>query len=307
MNRYAKKFRVLSSLCILLNLVALFLPVTRRIQENYGDLTWSQMDYIQGALAKYLPFWGDEVVQLTTEQAGLVFLFMIMPLVLAVIAGIWGMTGNYVQKISSILAFAVLLLYIGMSVSVSSLWPELEEGQEYMRGIACTLTLIFSGCGAAAGIAALIATPGKVKVPETSIPQVEEIKQQQVEAQYNIMMEEKQESPRQENQKKPVHGVLLGVTGIYAGAEIPLTDGEYILLGRESSNHLVFEGQPGVSRNHCRIKWDAMRQKYIFRDYSSNGSFVNGSEDCLPQNLDLELEPGTMIAIGDERNTFCLQ
>ena len=44
MNRFAKKFRVLGSLCVLLNLIAFFQPVTMRIQENYADLTWSQLD-----------------------------------------------------------------------------------------------------------------------------------------------------------------------------------------------------------------------------------------------------------------------
>lgn len=225
-----------------------------------------------------------------------------LPLLLSVLAGIWGLAGSHTQKVSSILEIGVLLLYIGMAVSAGILWPEPSAGQGYLRGSACTWNLVFSGCGAVLAIAALAATPRKVKVAEKNIPQVEEIKQEQVEAKYNIVMEDKQEAP-----KEPVHGVLAGLTGIYAGAKIPLIDGEYVLLGRLPSNHLVFEGQANVSRKHCRIKWDAAKQKYIVRDYSSNGSFANGSEDCLPQNLDLELEPGTTIAIGDESNVFCLE
>ena len=241
-------------------------------------------------------------MELTSGQVGWILLFMVLPLVLSLLAGIWGIVGNHTQKVSSVLVFAVLLLYIGMAAAISSLWPAAAEGQTYCRGLGCTLPLVFSGCGAVLSLAALASAPRKAKMAESSIPQVEEIKQQQVEAKYNIMMEE-----NQEKQKKPVHGVLVGLTGIYAGAEIPLTDGEYILLGRQSNNHLVFEGQSNISRNHCRIKWDAVRQKYIFRDYSSNGSFANGAEDCLPQNLDLELEPGTTIALGDENNIFCLK
>lgn len=241
-------------------------------------------------------------LELTQGQAGLILFFMVLPLIVSLIAGIWGMVGSYVQKVSSVLAFTVLLLYIGMTATVGRLWPEALEGQIYCRGSACTLNLIFSGVGAVLGAAALAAAPRKMQSVESSIPQVEEIKQEQLEAKYNIMMEEKQEE-----RKGSKHGVLVGLTGIYAGAEIPMTDGEYILLGRQSSNHLVFEGQSDISRNHCRIKWDAGRQKYVFRDYSSNGSFVNGSEDCLPQNLDLELQPGTTIAIGDGSNTFCLK
>lgn len=302
MNRFAKKFRVFAGLCVLLNLAAVFLPVTRRIQENYPDLTWNQMDYIQSALTKCIPFLEESTVELTGGQSAWILLFMVLPLLLAAIAGIWGIIGSHAQKTSSVLALLVLLLYIGMVMTVDTLWPEAAEGQRYHRGIACTLTLLFSGVGAILSVAALAAVPKKIKMASGGIPQVEEIKQQRVEAKYSIMMEEKQES-----RVEPEHGVLIGVTGIYAGAAIPLTDGEYILLGRGVSNHLVFEGQTNVSRNHCRIKWDAGRQKYIFRDYSSNGSFANGSEDCLPQNLDLELEPGTTIALGDGGNTFRLK
>lgn len=297
MNRFAKKFRVLGSLCVLLNLAAFFLPVTKRIQENYADLTWSQLDYVKGALGE-----ASEAVSVSMVW---VLLLMVLPLLLSLTAGIWGLAGSYVQKVSSILEFFVLFLYIGMTAGISSLWPEIAEGQSYCRGTACTLTLVFSGLGAVFAVASLIATPRKIKTPEKNIPQVEEIKQEQVEARYNIMnvmTEEHQAVPAE-----PEHGVLVGQTGLYAGAEIPLTDGEYIRLGRQSDNHLIFEGQLNVSRNHCQIKWDAARQKYVFRDYSSNGSFVKGVSDCLPQNLDVELAPGTVIAIGDETNTFYLK
>lgn len=302
MNRFAKKFRVLGSLCILLNMAALFLPVTKRIQENYADLTWNQVDYIKGALSRFFPAFAEESSDVAAVSAGWVFFFIILPLLLALTAGIWGLAGNYVQKVSSFLSFAVLLLYIGMAVSVSRLWPEAAVGQTYCRGEACTAVLVFSGLGAVFAIAALISTPGKIKTAETVIPQVEEIRQEQVEAKYNIMMEEQQKP-----QKEPEHGVLIGRAGLYAGAEIPLTDGECIRMGRKADNHLVFSGQDNISRSHCQIKWDERRQKYIFRDYSANGTFANGSPDCLPQNLDLDLDPGTTIALGDESNTFYLK
>lgn len=302
MSRFAKKFRVLSSFCVLLNLITLFLPITKRIQENYADLTWNQLDYIQNALADYIPSFQKETTDVISMPMEWILVFMVLPLVLSLIAGIWGLVGSYVQKISSILVFGVLIIYIGLAVNISHLWPEAAVGQEYCRGPACTLALIFSGCGAVLAVAALAVTPRKVKAAAANIPQVEEIRQDQIAAKYNIMTEEKQEAQREQ-----VHGVLVGRAGIYAGAEIPMTDGEYIRFGRQSDNHLIFAGELNVSRNHCQIKWDASRKKYVFRDYSSNGSFVNGSEDCLPQNLDLDLEPGTTIAIGDEKNIFYLK
>lgn len=302
MNRFAKKFRVLGGLCVLLNVIAFFLPLTRRVQENYADLTWNQLDYIKGVLSRYMPAFEEEAPDVVSVPAGWVLLFIVLPLLLALAAGIWGLAGSYAQKASSILSFAVLILYIGMTVDIGRLWPKAAVGQTYCRGAACTLTLVFSGLGAAFAVAALAATPKKIKTAAVTIPQVEEIRQEQVEAKYNIMMEEQQKP-----QKGPEHGVLMGRTGLYAGAEIPLTSGECIRMGRHADNQLVFSGQDNVSRSHCQITWDSGRQKYIFRDYSSNGTFANGARDCLPQNLDLDLDPGTTIALGDENNTFYLK
>ena len=83
--------------------------------------------------------------------------------------------------------------------------------------------------------------------------------------------------------------------------------GEFIRMERQNTNHLVFEGQKSVSRDHCKMKWNADSQTYTIYDYSSTGSFVNGSHDCLPQNLEMTLEPGCVLAIGDETNTFRLE
>lgn len=305
MNRFAKKFRVLGSLCVLLNLIAFFQPVTMRIQENYADLTWSQLDYVKGTIVESFSGSKGEASEVVSVSILWVMGLIVLPLLLSLAAGIWGLIGSYVQRVSSILEFFVLFLYIGLAASIGSFWPKAAVGQAYSRGISCTLALIFSGLGAIFAVLSLIATPRKAKMPKGGIPQVEEIKQEQVESMYQIMNVTAEE--QQLAQTGPEHGVLVGRTGLYAGAEIPMTDGEYIRLGRQADNHLIFEGQLNVSRNHCQIKWDAARQKYIFRDYSSNGSFVNGAEDCMPQNLDLELAPGTVIAIGDENNTFYLK
>lgn len=307
MNRSAKGFRVVSGLFILLNLAAFFFPVTGRVQENYAAIKWYQLDYIKSMFGGSLPYDGKGA-GITVVQTLWILCFVVLPLFLAMIAGIWGIIGNYKQRTSSILAFAVFTLYIGMFVSLGILWPDAAEGQVYRREMACMLHLIFSGCGVALAAAALLCTPKEIKAVKNSIPQVREIKQQQVEAKYNIIIEKSKEKQVQPSYVPGnPRGVLVGLTGIYAGAEIPLTSGEYIKLGRQTNNHLVFEGQPNVSRNHCRIKWDAGRKKYTFCDYSSNGSFVNNSDECLPQNLEIDMEPGTVVAIGDERNTFRLE
>lgn len=309
MNRFAKTFRALASLCVLLNMAFLFVPAIKRVQDNYADITWTQADYIQGALSKFIPSLGQGAQEVTGSQAVWVFGFMVLPVAVSLTAGIWGIVGSQVQKISSMLVALAFLLYVGMTATIDNLWPEAAAGQAFCRGPACMMVLGLSGLGTLFSVAALIATPRKVKVVRSEIPQVEEVKEQ-VEAKYHILAEEesKQEAEMQaEAQETPAHGVLVGLAGIYAGAEISIADGAEILLGRHSRNHLVFEGQKNVSRDHCRIRWDEACRKYVFCDYSANGSFIKGEESCLPQNLEIQLAPGTTVMLGDENNVFYLK
>lgn len=309
MERYAKGFRSIGGFLILLNLVAFFLPVTIYTQVGYQPARWSQLSYVQSLFGSAKA--GEHIMTLDQTQMLLVVCGMLLPLVLSLAAGLLGFLGNPRQRISSIFSFIVVLCYLAVSLMLHTLWPEAKDTQEYQRGISLTVNLIVSSAAAVMGILSLAATPRKVKNQEKKIPQVQEIKQQQVEAKYNIMMEETNRKETRETQPSSVpagpRGVLVGLTGVYAGMEIPLPSGEFIKLGRLTTNHLVFEGQKSVSRDHCKMKWDADSQMYTICDYSSTGSFINGSHDCLPQNLEMTLKPGTVLAIGDETNTFRLE
>ena len=107
MNRFAKTFRVLASLCVLLNMASLFLPAVKRVQDNYSDLVWTQVDYIQGMLARLIPSLERGEVAVTNNQALWVFCFMFLPAVVSLAAGIWGIVGSQVQKTSSILVMEI--------------------------------------------------------------------------------------------------------------------------------------------------------------------------------------------------------
>lgn len=304
MERYAKQFRNLGGFCILLNAINFFLPITKCTQEGYLTLQWSQFHYVKELLGKSLPSAGGQTISVTALQAALILCCMALPLILSAAAGIWGLLGGPRQWASSVLSFIVLILYIVLAVFLNRLWPQERLTQNYSREIACLVGVIISVCSAVMSICALASTPKKVKETQTKIPQVQEIKQQQLEAEYNIIDSENEQpvyipgNPR---------GVMVGLSGIYAGTEIPMTDGEFIKLGRQNTNHLIFEGQARVSRNHCKIKWDESQKTYCIYDYSSTGSFVNGSQECIPQNLEINLEPGTIVAIGDDANTFRLE
>lgn len=102
-------------------------------------------------------------------------------------------------------------------------------------------------------------------------------------------------------------GVMVGLSGMYKGAEIPFKSGESIKFGRDTSNDMVFTDAPRVSRHHCVITWDGENKVYQIIDNSSNGCYINGMEECIPQNIPLQLEIGTIIDIGDENNRFRLE
>lgn len=113
--------------------------------------------------------------------------------------------------------------------------------------------------------------------------------------------------PQPDPESEQKHGVLIGLCGPYIGAQIEMKDGETITFGRADDNNLIFASESRISRHHCMVRWDAQKQKYIFRDYSSSGSYINDQQDCLPQNLDLEVACGSKIALGNNDNVFLFQ
>lgn len=305
MERYAKGFRNFGGFLILLNVINFFLPAAQCTQEGYAPLHWSQFHYIKALFRQSLPYAGGKAIPVTGVQTAFIFCCMALPLILALAAGIWGIAGSPRQRGSSILALAVLVLYIGLAAGMDILWPEAQLTQVYTKGIACLAGIGVSGGSAVMAVLSLVSTPRKAGKVQKPISQVQEMKQRQTEADYNIIEEKSRQEPR--DIPETPRGVMVGLAGAYKGAKIPMADGEFIKLGRKNTNHLVFEGQPRVSREHCKIKWDARDGKYIIYDYSSTGSFINGSHECLPQNLNMPLEPGTVVALGDDTNVFRLE
>ena len=94
MSRFAKGFRVASALFVLLNLVVIFVPITVCTQENYPTLTWTTFDYMKSILEKKLPYDKAVLNGISTGQLIWILGFMFLPIILAVITGIWGMVGN---------------------------------------------------------------------------------------------------------------------------------------------------------------------------------------------------------------------
>lgn len=68
-------------------------------------------------------------------------------------------------------------------------------------------------------------------------------------------------------------GMLIGVSGAYAGACIPVRDGETLVIGRDPRVCNIVLGSLGTSRKHCAITYDAYNNTYTVMDYSTNGVF----------------------------------
>lgn len=99
---------------------------------------------------------------------------------------------------------------------------------------------------------------------------------------------------------------ILGVAGMYAGAKFPLQPDHPVLVGRDKTVvQIVFtEGAEKISRRHCSVMFNSKEQKYQVIDYSSNGTYVNGSK--LPTNVPVLVKRGTELALGNTKNVIRL-
>lgn len=103
---------------------------------------------------------------------------------------------------------------------------------------------------------------------------------------------------------KSAFGKLAGITGAYAGAEVAIDAGG-IILGRDATVAQLIIDSPKISRKHCRVVFDQQKKQYIVTDYSSNGTFVENRR--LVKGVAEILPAGTVISLGDTKNSFRLQ
>lgn len=305
MDRLAKGVRVVGGLLLFVNLAAFFLPVTKIVQEPYypaeNPLTIAPFHYIKAIFQKNGDLFLDTY---TTKQLILILCLMALPVLLSLAGGIIGIVGSPRQLVSGILSIVIAGLYGTLFPMLNDIWPEPLTDQVYSWNYSLYITIGVSGVAAVLGIIGFFVRPRRLKKNTAAvIPQVNEIKQEQELARYNIV------EPMPERGDAPSYprGIMVGLAGIYTGAEIPFQDGESIKLGRMPDNDLVFENQPRVSRNHCVITWHAGAGRYEILDYSSNGSYINEEEECLPQNMKIVLQPGTILDIGSAENRFRLE
>lgn len=101
-------------------------------------------------------------------------------------------------------------------------------------------------------------------------------------------------------------GELVGISGMYEGAELPIRPGDKIIIGRDAGKSNLVIQDKEVSRKHCEITYDAYNQTYIICDCSTNGVYLgDGSRTAAQQPV--YLKPGSVIRIGNTVHVFALK
>lgn len=311
MDRLAKSMRIGCGIVLLANLAGWFLPWVSITQENYPTLTASLWNYIYallGGKTDALTMTASDAF--TGTQKAIIIVCMLLAAAIILLFGIWGVVGGPKQLVTGIGTLVNLTLQITLYCNRELLWT-LGEDQKACMEFGSMFLLIGAIVAALPGIATFFIRPRVRHAAEnTEIPQLQEIKEQQLQAKYNVVQEEAPVQQSSSQQTPPTanvpHGTLVGITGIYKGAQITLKDGEMIRLGRKPENDLIFADEMHVSRRHCQITWDAARSQYRLYDTSSTGTYMNGREEPLPQNMEVWLDTGVVLDIGDSSNRFSL-
>ena len=99
---------------------------------------------------------------------------------------------------------------------------------------------------------------------------------------------------------------LAGISGMYSGANFPMSDTDEFVIGRDSalSNIIISANGDKVSRRHCTVKYIKVTGCYEVTDFSSNGTFYGNTR--LLKGQPTSIPRGTTIVIGDKMNQFKL-
>lgn len=123
-----------------------------------------------------------------------------------------------------------------------------------------------------------------------------------------IYKEEKGVDDRGEEPINSRSASIIGISGQYQGASFNINDGYTITVGRSADKcQIVFDqGTEGISREHCRISFDAVSDCFYVTDCSTYGTFLeNGMR--LEKGVDKRVKRGTVIYLGNQKNGLRLE
>lgn len=101
-------------------------------------------------------------------------------------------------------------------------------------------------------------------------------------------------------------GLLVCTRGTMNGARIPMQDLEMLLIGRDSSVCNLVLPDMDISRRHCTVQFNAGKNCYYVTDYSSTGTYLDGSLRLEKDTL-TQCERGSRLLLGNGSNEFLLQ
>lgn len=340
MNKLAKFFRIAVVFLLLADIGFLFMPVIKTVQENYPTDIYSQADFIKDTFSKFIM--GKSGLKISGSQALEIILFIVLPALLSVIFMIVSIVAVSRQIISGFVAIVTAVLNIVFTTKATGIGQIYKKQyQDIVRLRGLNMIMVLAVILIICGILIIITKPAKAKKnkdKDNMIPDVEQIKPkyefidearpeqagtsaaEQVQNAPQVQSGEvthdagtaqnienlQKAQPDNSGQGRP-RGVMVGITGMYAGAEIPFKPGEELKFGRDNVNDVVFPEARKISRTHCTITWDAQKEEFYIVDNSSNGCFINEMDECIPQNLPIRLEVGTILDIGDDTNRFRLE
>lgn len=345
MNKLAKFFRIAVVFLLLADIGFLFMPVIKTVQENYPTDIYSQADFIKDTFSKFIM--GKSGLKISGSQVLEIMVFVVLPALLSVIFMIVSIVAGSRQIISGFAAIVTAVLNIVFTTKATGIGQIYKKQyQDIVRLRGLNMIMVLAVILIICGILIIITKPAKAKKnkdKDNMIPDVEQIHQEQIKPKYEFIDEARPEQagtsaaeqvqnaqqvqsgevthdagtaqnienlqkaqPDDSGQGRP-RGVMVGITGMYAGAEIPFKPGEELKFGRDNVNDVVFPEARKISRTHCTITWDAQKEEFYIVDNSSNGCFINEMDECIPQNLPIRLEVGTILDIGDDTNRFRLE
>lgn len=99
--------------------------------------------------------------------------------------------------------------------------------------------------------------------------------------------------------------VVEGVSGSLTGVTFEVGQYDEVILGRDPAVcHLVLQAE-GVSRQHCSIRYDRVRQQYCVTDFSTNGTYAG--TNLLQKKVPIFVNRGTVLTLGLSEEQFCLK
>lgn len=206
-------------------------------------------------------------------------------------------TFNYLDETGSVIDGS------SYAVSVEELIPLLDSNhisyEMWAQQGSVPAMWIAIGAGAVVVLAAVI-----IAVAVSSSKKKQRLAQAQADAERRRRAEAEQLRRAAAEQRRPQRSPAVRSMAMqHSGLRVPLGT-EPIIIGRNGATcKLVFRPDtPGVSKEHCSLRWDVQRSVFILTDlHSTYGTFLTNGEPLAPSQP-YSLQPGDGFYLGDRVN-----